>query len=310
MFAFPGEALCEPITVRPDPTQHSRSPPVPSSQPSSSSTRTSSPPLLSSLLVPLTALLDDVSAHSLCMINWPERPSAYVHTHSPRFSQSSRPTPQRTVRVRNITQTGPRWSDHTASHPLEVHVSCSARASPGSQRALVFPLRDASSDDGSTRTPQHELPPRSTYTVPLTSLPPTRRLPGSAPQQQQQRGEQVDARGGDEGPCEVRSQPLRISYSDPWHAVTQVVADALHDICSLFREARPDLLAMLDARQLAQAIYNPIANELESLGEELDDLFVRTLGLEPRHYRWLLQTRRDIAAARAMPPPLAAAATL
>ncbi len=90
------------------------------------------------------------------------------------------------------------------------------------------------------------------------------------------------------GDYRVRSQQLRISPSDDWHAVTQIAADAIHDIRMLFCDIRRELLASEELPNMLQAIYNPIANELDSLGAELNELFVQSLGMEPHHYQWSL----------------------
>ncbi|KAI0720227.1 hypothetical protein C8T65DRAFT_735979 [Cerioporus squamosus] len=87
------------------------------------------------------------------------------------------------------------------------------------------------------------------------------------------------------GDYEVRSMPLQLDSNDPWHVVTHVVADAIHDIQDLFRRARPELMEHAEATNALRAIYNPIANALNALNTELDDTFVQALQFEPRHYR-------------------------
>ncbi|KAJ8494426.1 hypothetical protein ONZ51_g2323 [Trametes cubensis] len=123
-------------------------------------------------------------------------------------------------------------------------------------------------------------------------------------------GLQTDGRGTDGsvdlGQFEVQSQPLRLSPNDPWPAVTQVIVDAIHDIRAIFHDARADLLTAQEPRNVLQAIYNPIANAADTLGEELDDIFVHALGMEPRHYRWLLRSGRGPTLRRTAPPTLAA----
>ncbi len=103
-------------------------------------------------------------------------------------------------------------------------------------------------------------------------------------------GERITTPDSDASPGDyrVRSQQLRISPSDDWHAVTQIAADAIHDIRMLFRDVRGELMASVESPNMLQAIYNPIANELDSLGAELHELFVQNLGMEPRHYQWSL----------------------
>ncbi|KAL1944176.1 hypothetical protein VTO73DRAFT_3361 [Trametes versicolor] len=100
--------------------------------------------------------------------------------------------------------------------------------------------------------------------------------------------EVIDTGFEDQNDYRVRSQPLRISPSDNWHTVTQLAADAIHDIRMLFRDVRSELLAAVESPNMLEATYNPIANELDSLGAELDELFVQSLGLEPRHYQWTM----------------------
>lgn len=99
--------------------------------------------------------------------------------------------------------------------------------------------------------------------------------------------------GSQQGDISVRSEPLRLSAEDSWHVVTQTAADAIYDIRRLFSGACPELLAMGDATNLLRAIYHPVANALDALNAELDDIFVNLLGFEPRHYRWALDALQD-----------------
>ncbi|KAI0824725.1 hypothetical protein BC628DRAFT_1419832 [Trametes gibbosa] len=131
-------------------------------------------------------------------------------------------------------------------------------------------------------------PENDTVRVPIA--PPTAGTPSGLATAGGVGTESVTAFGDEYGPDDyrVRSQRLRISPSDDWHAVTQIAADAIHDIRMLFRDVRGELLASIDSPNMLQATYNPIANELDSLGAELDELFVQSLGMEPRHYQWKL----------------------
>ncbi|KAL1949785.1 hypothetical protein VTO73DRAFT_8666 [Trametes versicolor] len=81
---------------------------------------------------------------------------------------------------------------------------------------------------------------------------------------------------------------LRISLSDDWHAVTQIAADTIHNIWMLFCNVQGELMTSVESPNMLQAIYNPIANELNSLSAELHKLFVQNLGMEPHHYQWSL----------------------
>ncbi|KAI0822543.1 hypothetical protein BC628DRAFT_668292 [Trametes gibbosa] len=80
-------------------------------------------------------------------------------------------------------------------------------------------------------------PENDTVRVPIA--PPTAGTPSGLATAGGVGAESVTAFGDEYGPDDyrVRSQRLRISPSDDWHAVTQIAADAIHDIRMLFPRA-------------------------------------------------------------------------